>query len=112
MECHHSSGAQHRARSTPELNGKISCLRPHSFRRQRRAYTWHCLRHTFASRLVMAGVDLRTVADLMGHANIQMTMRYAHLAQAHKADALKKLSAFNAAERKRQQAVILFPAGQ
>jgi len=74
-------------------------------------FTWHCLRHTFASRLVMAGVDLRTVADLMGHANIQMTMRYAHLAQAHKADALKKLSAFNAAERKRQEAVILFPAG-
>jgi site-specific recombinase XerD len=60
----------------------------------------------------MAGVDLRTVADLMGHANIQMTMRYAHLAQAHKADALKKLSAFNAAQRKRQEAVILFPAGQ
>lgn len=75
-------------------------------------FTWHCLRHTFASRLVMAGVDLRTVADLMGHANIQMTMRYAHLAQAHKADALKKLSAFNAAQRKRQEAVILFPAGQ
>jgi len=74
-------------------------------------FTWHCLRHTFASRLVMAGVDLRTVADLMGHANIQMTMRYAHLAQAHKADALKKLSAFNAVERKRQEAVILFSAG-
>ena len=75
-------------------------------------FTWHCLRHTFASRLVMAGVDLRTVADLLGHANIQMTMRYAHLAQAHKADAMKRLSAFNAAERKRQEAVILFPAGQ
>jgi integrase len=49
---------------------------------------------------------------LLGHANIQMTMRYAHLAPAHKADAMKKLSAFNAAERKRQDAVILFPAGQ
>jgi len=43
-------------------------------------YTWHCNRHTFASRLVMAGVDIRTVAQLMGHATIQMTMRYAHLA--------------------------------
>jgi site-specific recombinase XerD len=40
-------------------------------------YTWHCNRRTFASRLVMAGVDIRTVAQLMGHRTIQMTMRYA-----------------------------------
>ena len=46
-------------------------------------YSWHCNRHTFASRLVMAGVDLRTVAELMGHNSIQMTMRYAHLAPQH-----------------------------
>ena len=45
--------------------------------------TWHSLRHTFASRLVMAGVDLRTVQVLMGHKTIQMTMRYAHLAPEH-----------------------------
>ncbi|MGA7080030.1 MAG: site-specific integrase [Terriglobales bacterium] len=38
--------------------------------------TWHAPRHTFASRLVMAGVDIRTVAELMGHKTIQMTMRY------------------------------------
>jgi site-specific recombinase XerD len=31
----------------------------------------------------MAGVDIRTVADLMGHSTIQMTMRYAHLAPEH-----------------------------
>ncbi len=48
-----------------------------------RDFTWYCLRHTFASRLVMAGVDIRTVAELMGHRSIQMTMRYAHLAQQH-----------------------------
>ena len=42
-------------------------------------FTWHSLRHTFASRLVLAGVDLRTVQELMGHRTITTTMRYAHL---------------------------------
>jgi integrase len=56
-----------------------------------RDFTWYCLRHTFASRLVMAGVDLRTVAELMGHKTIQMTMRYAHLAPAHKLEAVERL---------------------
>lgn len=54
-------------------------------------YTWHCNRHTFASRLVMAGVDIRTVAQLMGHRTIQMTMRYAHLAPEHNQGAVEKL---------------------
>lgn len=55
-------------------------------------FTWYSLRHTFASRLVMAGVDLRTVAELMGHKTIQMTMRYAHLAPAHKLAAVERLA--------------------
>jgi integrase len=54
-------------------------------------YTWHCNRHTFGSRLVMAGVDLRTVGELMGHTTIQMTMRYAHLAPSHTASAVDRL---------------------
>ncbi len=42
-------------------------------------FHWHDLRHTFASRLVMAGVHLYTVCKLLGHADIKMTMRYSHL---------------------------------
>jgi integrase len=51
----------------------------------------HVLRHTFASRLVMAGVDLRTVQELMGHKSIAMTVRYAHLSQGHKRAAMEAL---------------------
>jgi site-specific recombinase XerD len=54
-------------------------------------YSWHCNRHTFASRLVMAGVDLRTVAELLGHRTLQMVMRYSHLAPEHQASAVDRL---------------------
>lgn len=51
----------------------------------------HTLRHTFASHLVMQGVDLPTVKKLMGHSDIQTTMIYAHLAPDHLASAVEKL---------------------
>ncbi|MCP3165520.1 tyrosine-type recombinase/integrase [Myxococcus sp. QH3KD-4-1] len=52
---------------------------------------WHVLRHTFASHLVMGGVPLKAVQELLGHASIEMTMRYAHLSPDVKKDAVRVL---------------------
>jgi len=54
-------------------------------------YTWHGNRHTFASRLVMAGVDLRAVQSLGGWRALGMVQRYSHLAPAHLMDAVERL---------------------
>lgn len=57
-------------------------------------FTWHELRHTFASRLAMMDVSLWKIAQLLGHATIQQTMKYAHLAPSYTLDAVRKLDAF------------------
>jgi len=69
--CPHAYGREHR-------NWWKTALRESKVR----DFHWHDIRHTFASRLVMGGVDIYTVKELMGHAVISVTMRYAHLAPA------------------------------
>jgi integrase len=54
-------------------------------------FKFHDLRHAFASQLVMAGVDLTTVKELLGHKTLAMTLRCSHLAPAHMAKAVSVL---------------------
>lgn len=51
----------------------------------------HDLRHTAASYMIMNGIDLRTVADILGHKTISMTMRYTHLLDDHKLAAIDRI---------------------
>lgn len=54
-------------------------------------FRFHDLRHTAASHLVMSGADMLTVASLLGHKDLKMTQRYAHLSANHKQKAVEVL---------------------
>jgi integrase len=55
-------------------------------------FRFHDLRHTFASHLLMNGASLKDVQELLGHKTMEMTMRYAHLSQEHKRNAVNLLN--------------------
>jgi Phage integrase family len=61
-------------------------------------YVWHDYRHTFCSRLVMAGVALAAVAEFAGQRSITMTMRYGHLQPMINARAVNAMKSFYQSE--------------
>jgi len=63
-------------------------------------FHWHDCRHDFASKAVMAGVDLRTLQQLLGHKTLQMVVRYSHLSQSHELAAVEKLCTPTKVDRK------------
>jgi integrase len=68
-------------------------------------FTFHDQRHTFASRLVMAGVDLATVQKLMGHKHLTMILQYAHLTLGRESLAIEVL------DRVPEKASVIFTRG-
>ena len=63
----------------------------------------HTLRHTFASHLIMKGVDARTVQEYLGHSSLQITEKYSHLSKSHKREAINVLSFLGQGETKLKQ---------
>jgi integrase len=58
------------------------------------AFQLYDLRHTWATRAVEAGIDLVTLAAMLGHSKINMVLRYAHPTQEHQTKAMDKLEQF------------------
>ncbi len=61
------------------------------------------LRHTAASHLLMAGVDLRTLADILGHRTMQMVMRYSHLLDDHKQEAVDRIAGLGLQKKEKME---------
>jgi integrase len=88
----------------PSIHDPLKPLNPDSFlefvyqpalrRAGIQGSVWHTLRHTAASRRIMAGVDLVTVKEIMGHQDIKTTLRYAHLSPKHLKDGVNRGSLF------------------
>ena len=89
----HARGARHEGKPVVDVKNAF-----HTALQEARIenFTRHDFRHDYASRLVMAGVSLRAVAELLGRKGLRMVMRYAHLAPGFLSDEVKKLDTFYA----------------
>jgi integrase len=68
-----------------------------------RHFRLYDLRHTFATRAVEAGVDLVTLAALLGHSRVQMVLRYAHPTEEHQFSAIKKMERYRTAKLEKEK---------
>jgi integrase len=89
FECPYREGAKFFPRTVARAQAILSTLGQDPSRLE--GFTWHGLRHTFASRLVMAGVDLRSVQELGGWRTLAMVQRYSHLSPDHLRAAVDRL---------------------
>ena len=62
-----------------------------------RSFRLYDMRHTWATRAAMSGVDLVTLAAMLGHSRIQMVLRYAHPTEEHQFQAMRRIESFVAA---------------
>lgn len=95
LSCHHE-----RQRTNTKTPGNCPLCGSEMRRRGIDDFRFHDLRHTFASQLVMAGVDVTTIKELLGHKTLTMTLRYAHLAPSHKVKAVEMLDGGKEERRK------------
>jgi len=91
---------RHKPAPVPESIGSIITAFKAALRRAGiENFRFHDLRHTFASHMIMRGATIKEVQEILGHKNISMTMRYAHLSQEHKKKAVNRLSGLTAPKK-------------
>ena len=72
---------------------KLNCPHDRALAKLGINFVLYDLRHTFATRMIEAGIDLPTLKDIMGHKDIRTTMRYVHVTQEHQHRAMEKFEA-------------------